>query len=621
MQNYARRVSVVFVGLWMLMGLLAPVYSQETNNEPAEPFTRMFDTVIPLPAGPLSDQALAKKDGWLSPAEDVTSYQFTGDVVFLNDKLVVALRQGAAGAELYSRGDGLKLQAQLIPLGDHQKSALKFAAARIVQNNPAAVTLEADYLAADDTKYKLNYELGMGQVFVQTTPAAGITALDLQAPARFVVLPDFFADDIVMDAVEQQSSPLELPSENFILHLMPGGQSIVMAVWDVPAEDVQVYMSGPGEQKQVDASRITYGPKGKIWAAVMEDRDIWHSRQVSKDDNDKVIPLGWKAPYPALWRVDWRRDNGLNDSWEMISQRPDGAYTKHTWFGVPEQFIPPPDSKTRRERWTTVLGWFNYPCWLDLEGNGFIQPLKKHIQFAGPLLIYPINRIETTPIDKFTVVDVVRGTLGVGPCEYILDVQGQQKKHRGAATCATGKILADIYAAKEQRARRQEVSKALDNVQIFVRDIRSRIEEYTQFGHDLLQYLAQQKEAHPDLAEQIAQIEAWTRVIDENRAPREEKIQKPQVALDLIEDFRRNLVDYEGDDALERCKSITDALIKIGGNQDELVGESRLAVKILRQRAAMMNSDNPDMQQIISQVRRRTMEILKHPRAYEAPRH
>jgi len=621
MQNYAKRVSVVFVGLWMLMGLSTTVYSQESNNESTGPFTRLFDTVSPLPAGPLSAQTLAEREGWLLPAEDATSHQFTGDVVFLNDKLVVVLRRGSAGAELYSRAGGLKLQAQLIPVGDNKKSDLKFAAARIVQNNSAAVTLEADYQSASGKKYRLVYELGMGQIFVQTTPTAGITALDLRAPARFVVLPDFFADDIVMDARQLQQSPLELPSENFLLHLMPDGQSLVMGVWDVPSEDVQVYVTGQGDQKEINTSRITYGPKGKIWAALIEDRDIWHSRVVSKEDNDKVIPLGWKAPYQALWRVDWRRDNDLNDSWEFISQQPDGTYTKHTWFGVPELFIPPADSKTHRERWTTVLGRFNYPCWLDQDLNGYIQPLKKGIQFEGPLLIYPINRIETTPIDKFTVVDVVRGTLGVGPCEYILDVEGQQKKHRGTATCATGKILTDIYAAGEQKAKRQEVLEALDNVQIFVQDIRGRIEDYTQFGHDMLQYLDEQKKAHPELAEQIAQIEEWTRLIDENRARREEKIQKPQAALDLIDDFRKNVVDYEGDDALEKCKSITGALIKIGGNQDELVGESRLAVKILRQRAAMISSDDEAMQNIIKEVRQRTREMLKHPRAYEAPRH
>ena len=40
-------------------------------------------------------------------------------------------------------------------------------------------------------------------------------------------------------------------------------------------------------------------------------------------------------------------------------------------------------------------------------------------------MIYPINRCRETPLEEFTVVDVVRATLGVGPCEYILDVEGQ----------------------------------------------------------------------------------------------------------------------------------------------------------------------------------------------------
>ena len=55
-------------------------------------------------------------------------------------------------------------------------------------------------------------------------------------------------------------------------------------------------------------------------------------------------------------------------------------------------------------------------------------------------MIYPINRVRETPLDEFTVVDVVRATLGVGPCEYILDVEGQ-----GTAMCGRADLRHPRY--------------------------------------------------------------------------------------------------------------------------------------------------------------------------------
>ena len=104
-----------------------------------------------------------------------------------------------------------------------------------------------------------------------------------------------------------------------------------------------------------------------------------------------------------------------------------------------------------RKRWTTVLGSFPYPCWIDRNGRGHIQPLRKGLAFEGPAVIYPVNRARATPLDVFTVVDIVRTTLGVGPCEYILDLEGQQSQYKGRATCSNRDVLNGIYQKKEQK--------------------------------------------------------------------------------------------------------------------------------------------------------------------------
>ena len=617
---------VYLVILILILSASKVVYTQEIGTGPEGPFTYLFDTGT-LSSVPLPGESLSKRVGWTKLPEDKVAHEFKGDVVFMNDKLVVALRRNSCGAEIYSRrGDGLRMRGLLTPAAEDQ--AIRLSSVKIVQNNLNGVAVNATFkrfpqggVPTDGQTLILRYELQMGQTFIKTESRQGITRLRAEAPCRFVVLPDFFADDIVIDAEHIPVSKAELPSENFIMHMLGDGQAILMCVWDKRGEDARITLSGQGSKRVITGSEIYYGNQGKVWVGVLEDEGTWHMHKVTKNDADKIIRLNWKRPYPAQWRVDWRLDNNLTDSWEMISQKPDGRYVKHGWFGQPESFGAADWMKPNRQRWTTVLGRFLYPCWVDSSGQGFLQPLKRKLRFQGPAIIYPINRLKETPLDKFTVVDIVRGTLGVGPCEYILDVEGQQKKSAGIATCAARDKLNAIYEKKLQKQKRVEVEKALVNVLAFVQHIRVRIEDYVAFGRQMQKYLAEQKKAHPELADCLTEMETITHKIEEYLANRKAKIKTPEYATDLVEEFRTKLIDYEGDDALERCKKITAALVQIGGNQDALVGECRMAVKILRQRAGLLMATDSRMANITREVRRRTREMLRNPVSYEAPRH
>lgn len=599
-------------------------YAQKAGTGAEGPFTHLFDTgtssSVPLPG-----EALAKKMGWNKLPEDKVVHEFKGDVVVMNDKLAVALRRETCGAEVYSRrGDDFKMRGLLTPVAD-LKAGVSMAgglsSVKIVQNNPNAVAVDAIIKTTDGQTLTLRYELQMGQMFIKTETLPGITRLRAEAPCRLVVLPDFFADDMVIDAVNIPVSKAELPSENFIMHMLDSGQAILMCVWDKRGEDVRITLAGQDSKRVISGSEIHYDDGGKVWVAVMEGEGTWHMREIMKKDAGNIIQLGWKMPYAAQWRVDWRLDNKLTDSWEMLSQKPDGEYVKHGWFEQPESLGTPDWLRAGRKRWTTVLGWFQYPCWVDMNGQGFLQPLNETLSFQGPAIIYPINRLKETPIDKFTVVDVVRETLGMGPCEYILDVEGQQKKTAGIATCAARDILDAIYEKKQQKQKRAEVEKALVDVLAFVQHIRVRIEGYVAFGQQMQKYLAEQKKAHRELAEPLTEMETITRTIDEYLAKRKTEIKTPEYAVKLVEQFRTELVDYEGNDAAEKCKKITKSIVEIGGNQDELVGECRMAVKILRQQAGLIMATDSRTADIAKEVRQRTQEMLRSPVSYEAPRH
>ena len=624
----ARVALTAFVLLAGAAGLALAADAEKSRNLPAnqngaqavaaDAGVQLFDTGA-TSASPLSEAALLLRSGWTQLPEDQVAHEFTGDVVFLNNHVAVALRRGARGAELYSAGaEGWKERAALVPVGQGATGSgeTQFSSVKIVENNSGGVSVEAAF-QAEGKPLALRYELKTGQLFVKTEPKEGVRALRVEAVCRFAVLPDFFADDIMLDATELPIARAELPSENVLLEMLEGNDAVLANVWTQRDEDVAVTLSGQATGKKIADAEIQYGAKGNVWVAVMTAPQIWHMRNIHRVDTGKVIPLEWKQPFPAVWRVDWHRIDRLADSWEMIMERPDGTFSKYGWFRGSETIA------ATRKRWATVLNEYYYPCWIDKTGQGRLQPqnFDGHLPYEGPALIYPIMRLDSTPLTAYTVVDVVRATLGVGPCEYILDVEGQQSHYTGIATCACRDTIMPIYARHQQVQRTAEIEKALIDVMIFVRHIRSRIETYVSFSHDLSKYLADYRQAHPDLDWQVGRLERLTKVVDDKYRAAKVKIKTPDQTQELVNAFREAHLADESPQAVEKCKEFTTALVEIGGSQDELAGECRQAVKVLRQQAGLSMATDERLVEVAREIRKRTREVLRSPARHESPGH
>ncbi|MCC6696629.1 MAG: hypothetical protein IT365_13440 [Candidatus Hydrogenedentes bacterium] len=616
--------------------LCAASYAQEVRPG-SMPFTVLWDTGVHA-SSPLTPGDFGNADRWEVVTPDAVAYHFRGDAVAANDRVAFVARGGSSAIELYTLASGLpRLRAQLMPVASPDPGPV--TAASVVENTQDLVKLAIKFGAEESCT--LHVELGIGQPHVRTQASGTATSLRIDAPCRFALMPDFFADDIVLDAQSIPVDRTEQPSENFFIHLLDNGNAMLMTVWDNRDQDIFVNFSGTGASRTLQSSEIAYGQEGSVWIAALEDPGIWHTRDIAREDLGNELPLAWQPPFKAVWRVDWRRTSGLTDSWEMITQNPDGSFAKPELFeDLPEDWAGQNwwSDKGGRWRWNTVLGRYEYPCWFDKEGRAFLQPMKalfnwttnpegsfhplpEESLWVGPALVYSVERTADTPLDKFTLTDVVRATLGVGPCQYILDVEGQQTRFQGAPTCATRDVLNEIYEKGEQVARKDEVSKALEDVIAFITLIRERIDAYGAFGKEMGDYLAQQKLARPELADFLAQLEVANGGIAAAIEHRREGLKSIAYAKELADKFRQTVAGYEGPDALDRCKAITKEWVGIGDNQDELVAECRVAVKLLRQQAVMEGVTDPRTAEVVKEIRARTQQILRSPVSYEGARH
>jgi hypothetical protein len=596
--------------------LLSPSAAQAQQPADGKPKAGMAVWDTGKAAAPMA--GLTGNKDWTALPTGKTATSFQGDAVLSNGRIAAVLRKQEAALEVHAvKADGTVSRVRLGLLTAAGEPATRLERMALVENTKASMCLEASFKTAKGAVVTGRFRLKRGEVTVQVEPGTGAGKLRVECPGRFVVLPDFFADDITLDATKLPLAAVELPSENFVLHLTGQGDAIATCVFENRQQDVKVTLTGTGNQRHVTGSEIGFEGK-KIWVALLEAPGIWHSLELTAADTGKIMPLGWNMPFPGQWRVDFTRAGDLTDSWEMLLQdKPGGDYLKPSGLGSGDQHLPP----TRR-RWNTVLGTYPYPCWSDPDRQGYLQPLKSRVlQFQGPVVVYPINRVKLTPLDAFTVVDVMRNTLGVGPCEHILDLEGQKAEYRGRATCSVRDELTPIYAKKQQKQQRAKVDKTLDEGLIFVKHIRGRITRYVEFGHKLRAYLAEQQKAHPEQAAFLTEMDKLTQEIDQRVAARADKIQTPEVVAKMNAEFRKNVLDYDGPDALQRCRDYALALVVIGDNQDELSGECRWVLKTLRQRAGILMALDPRVAPFASEIRVRTQEVLRNPASHEGARH
>ncbi len=155
----------------------------------------------------------------------------------------------------------------------------------------------------------------------------------------------------------------------------------------------------------------------------------------------------------------------------------------------------------------------------------------------------------------------------------------------------------------------------------FITNVRERIDQYVEFGHQLSAYLEKQKQLNPQHAKFIDELLSVTRRLDEFFEENRDRIHTPAYAQQTADGFREELLTYTQKDAYQRCDSQMRIFTSIGGAQDGLVAECRMIVKTLRQRSGIAMAVNPELKDIATEIRTRTQAILRNPTPYEAPRH
>ena len=131
----------------------------------------------------------------------------------------------------------------------------------------------------------------------------------------------------------------------------------------------------------------------------------------------------------------------------------------------------------------------------------------------------------------------------------------------------------------------------------------------------------QSGEWKPALAPTLAPLEKLLSEIDASIASKMDKIRTPEEHAKMFAQFRKEMLDNDAPDALEKCKAWTDALVSVGGTQDELVAHCRWVVKNVRQKAGLIMVQDPKAAPLATEIRAKAQDVLRAPSAHESARH
>ena len=530
----------------------------------ATPDTQVFDTLTRSETA-LAGNAAAKRTGWKALAEDVTEHRFAGDVALGNDHITLLLRRQGRGIEVYARQVPLPHPcAVLAPLARGQ-AAEQIGRVRILENTPStvAVELSAVFPGGGPTG-TLQVCLTTGQPIIELRASGAADELATLTQPRYVLIPNFFGHDQVFPQPNSWSAPL--PADNMLVHLSDP-DLMVMNVWPPGAPQARPLMEAAATGRSWSGCAVRGLGDKPLWVAVLQGKDLWHAADLPAAKADQDVPLAWRPPFEAKWRADLTEPDGFARSW---------------YFGD----APVP------------AGGPSCPCRLE-GGRALVRLAAGMVDPASPqarLLLFPMDRSRATPLTAMLPIDVLRNTLGVGPCQYILQTEGLSAEGNPTPD-AVMEWIEKQFARKRDRQAAEEIQEQLSQMLAHMRQAQARIEAYAAGAGEVRQLLRPLAGHQP--AARLALLESavsrWERSAREAlQAP------LPPTEAAALAQRVQALVGKPG--ALDELRQLAEPLRQLGARQDRALADCRMLARRVQALAADTTSGSEELEPWRSRV-------------------
>lgn len=569
-----------------------------------------------------SAEDAAKRTGWTAVPTELFSFEadpekassdpgyygreyvFKGDAVVENDVLSVVCLSRMGRVAMFAKATagapaadspatlGRKVVEFSPLLGEEQATSIRHV--EILRNacDDAALAVTFAASGGKDAAADLYFDrTGIAEV----RPGENMKRAVMHSPIEYGVVPGFVTDDLIYGGSSYpKRDTLSVPAENLFVGLLQGEDAQLVMTWPQGEQQIQLHLAQRDGHRRIES--IEFAPEGQsFYLCGLTAPGIWHKEILKPSYLEKDVPIKWQRPFPAKWK---------------------------TQLSEPKLKTTFAFRLSKGNVWRGVAGSYQYPVWF--EGNDAYYHLSKKVPPKGESIIYALQA-QGTPASVVTPVDIVKSTLGRPACESILDLAGRKLRthhrrggdgvHR-ACTCGCTEAIQAVFEAKQEVAKKEFVAAALGDMNYFVEQHVSRIDEYRKFADDTIEFLHDQRRQSPELTAYIEKIEQVVRQIPEEYSVQQENLGSPKYAQQLT---RKTLALTERNDA-DNLKTYMERLKDwraMGGAQDYLVARCHMIARELSQQAGYACVDDPAAAALAKEVRSRCRHVLRNPDGYE----
>jgi hypothetical protein len=457
--------------LLALSGCSSPPSPAPTKSTGGQAASGTPATAALSPAARLYDAGQAgvslSRSAWTAVPEGDLAPQIKTHLVMANDCVAVDFMLGPGspiersprvGAQ---EGDRLVSRTSVQPMiGPPPTSEEDFlpalASVRVVENSSAAVAVEATFAAEGGKEVTATYRLTTGQPILEIRPgpAAGRLAIG-SALWEYAVAPNYFGDDWLRDAYQLSSVRAGLPAENCFLALR--GDSMMMCTWASSGLNADAVMRCLCDPPAITDFEVECLPGKPVWLAFMGGPQEFLANDAQDAGVEAAVAMKQPLPFSAKWRLCAMNPN--TRQWTT-----EGTFNTGRHLGYAGSLVMISGNAVTVKRWS------------------HLDPQSKFPR----LVFYPLDRNPETPLDIFTPMDVLRNTLGVGPCQYVLDTEGlgsteaatpeavaawiEKRLARSDAAAAGEEIKARLAAMTAHVGRAMDREKAYDDFTIYLHE-------------------------------------------------------------------------------------------------------------------------------------------------------
>jgi len=531
-----------------------------------------------------------------NPAFYGREYFFKGDAVVENEKLAAVFCTGKGRVVIYSKDDSSEKKVEFVPL-QFKKEPASITNCRILQNTGDDAALEVSFTGAE-TEEKLSAIFSFSKKeIIEIKPSDNMKGISLLSPIEYGIVPDFIADDLILDPKEYPSTnTLHIPSSNLFLGLLRGRNNMLVVTWPKGKQHMRLMMDKKRDEDRLIES-VDFENDGKsVYLALLDAPGIWHKEELKPSYLEKDIAINWKRPFPAKW---------------ITQLREGGVSTTYRFRGFRERIV------------RVTIGIYIYPVWF--EGENAFYRLSKRIPPKGNSLIYFLER-KGTPTSVSAPVDIMKETLGRQACDAILDIPGRKLRthHRRAGGTIPSACICDfleyvldeIFREGQEAEKKELVEETVDDMVYFVTRHVKRINEYQEFTNDMVDFLNLERKSHPDLITFLDGMVAIAQEIRQEYSAQRENMKTLDYATELARTTKA-LAQKKDPSNLPTMLELGEKWRGIANAQDDLLGKLHRITRKLFQEAGYRCVNHHEATEIAKEIRSRCRECLRNPDGFE----